>query len=451
MKNQKFNRRAFLVGVGTTGAVARSAAAQDVPQRTKRPSVMYDDIDVLVVGGGPAGIGAALGAARMGVKTLLVENHAFFGGVASYSLGMPIFQMRPDDKPRSDVHELVIEKLFNYGDLAVQFQDSGLSCNVDYLKVAVLDALDEVGCNYLVHTQAVDAVVEGNRVAGIVVGTKEGPRSILAKATVDCTGDADVAYFAGAETMKEVGSLSPMTLQLKITNIDMKTARGVNTMAVAEKAREKYPLVPKHWGLSKSPSSNSFYINHACTRDFGQFDGTDPEQLTKAETFARRQALQMVHAMREFGGKPLENAELIGTAPQIGVRETRRVKGGYVLTYEDAKTGQTFDDVVAWRSGRLDIGFVRNEAIKTHDVPYRAILPETTDGLLTAGRCISATHVAASAGKSMGNCVATGHAAGLAAALSAKKGIVPRDLDVAELQTALRADNVDLGRSRESQ
>ncbi len=451
MKNQKFNRRAFLVGVGTTGAVARSAAAQDVPQRTKRPSVMYDDIDVLVVGGGPAGIGAALGAARMGVKTLLVENHAFFGGVASYSLGMPIFQMRPDDKPRSDVHELVIEKLFNYGDLAVQFQDSGLSCNVDYLKVAVLDALDEVGCNYLVHTQAVDAVVEGNRVAGIVVGTKEGPRSILAKATVDCTGDADVAYFAGAETMKEVGSLSPMTLQLKITNIDMKTARGVNTMAVAEKAREKYPLIPKHWGLSKSPSSNSFYINHACTRDFGQFDGTDPEQLTKAETFARRQALQMVHAMREFGGKPLENAELIGTAPQIGVRETRRVKGGYVLTYEDAKTGQTFDDVVAWRSGRLDIGFVRNEAIKTHDVPYRAILPETTDGLLTAGRCISATHVAASAGKSMGNCVATGHAAGLAAALSAKKGIVPRDLDVAELQTALRADNVDLGRSRESQ
>jgi len=446
MRN-KVNRRAFLVGGGTVAAVARSASAQNVSQAAKRPSAMYDDIDVLVVGGGPAGIGAALGAARTGVKTLLIENHAFFGGVASYSLGMPIFQMRPDGKPRSDVHELLIEKLFNYGDLAVQFQGHGLSCNVDYLKVAVLDALDEVGCNYLVHTQAVDTIVEGNRVAGVVVGTKQGPRSILAKTTVDCTGDADVAYFAGAETMKEVGSLSPLTLQLKITNVDMRTARGVNMMAVAEKAREKYPLIPKYWGLSRSPSSNSFYINHACTRDFGEFDGTDPEQLTKAESFARRQALQMVHAMREFGGKPLENVELIGTSPQIGVRETRRVKGGYVLTYEDAKTGRQFDDVVAWRGGRLDIGFVRNEPIKTHDVPYRAILPERTDGLLTAGRCISATHVAASAGKSMGICVATGHAAGLAAALSAKKGIVPRDLDVAELQTALRADNVDLDRS----
>jgi succinate dehydrogenase/fumarate reductase flavoprotein subunit len=107
--------------------------------------------------------------------------------------------------------------------------------------------------------------------------------------------------------------------------------------------------------------------------------------------------------------------------------------------------------VIAWRSGFLDIGFVRLSKMKIHDVPYRAILPEKLDGLLMAGRCISATHVAASAGKSMGNCVATGHAAGLAAAMSVKKRCLPRELKVGQVQDALRADGVDLNRGGESQ
>ncbi len=127
------------------------------------------------------------------------------------------------------------------------------------------------------------------------------------------------------------------------------------------------------------------------------------------------------------------------------------MKGLYVLTEKDALSGQKFDDVIAWRSGLLGIGFVRLSKMKIHDVPYRAILPEKLDGLLMAGRCISATHVAASAGKSMGNCVATGHAAGLAAAMSAKKRCLPRELKVSQLQDALRADGVDLTRGGESQ
>ena len=143
----------------------------------------------------------------------------------------------------------------------------------------------------------------------------------------------------------------------------------------------------------------------------------------------------------------MRRIEWIGTGPQVSVRETRRVKGSYVLTEEDAMTGRTFDDAIAWRSGFLDPAgqkgakFVK---MKIHDVPYRAIVPEKVDGLLMAGRCISATHVAAAAGKSMGNCMATGHAAGVAAALCAKQGTVPRALAVAELQAALRADAVDL-------
>jgi ribulose 1,5-bisphosphate synthetase/thiazole synthase len=453
-RDQSISRRGFLAAgaaCATTTLVsppqaACAAAAEAKPAVALRANLpVFDAVDVLVVGGGPAGIGAALGAARQGAKTLLVENHAFFGGVGAWCLGMEINQMRPAGKPRSKIHELVIEKLRAYGDQAVRIGTHQLWCNVEYLKVALVDALDEVGCRYLVCMRAVDALVENNRVAGVVVGTKQGLLAIRAKAVVDCTGDADVVYFAGAETMKEVGSLSPMTLCLNVTNVSKAQVKRGNIAQVVRQARAKYPLIPGGWGLGSVGNSQScFYINHAGTKGLGQFDATDPVQRTQAECLSRRQAIQMVQAMREFGGADLANIELIGAGPQLGVRETRRVKGAYVLTEDDAKFGRQFADAIAWRSGFLDIGFVRFEKMKTHDVPYRAILPEKLDGLLVAGRCISATHVAASAGKSMGNCMATGHAAGLAAAMSAAKGCLPRDLSVAQLQDALRADNVDL-------
>jgi hypothetical protein len=220
---------------------------------------------------------------------------------------------------------------------------------------------------------------------------------------------------------------------------------------LAKKARAKYPLIPPGWGLGKVSNATSFYINHSGTRDLGQFDCTDPIERTQAECQSRRQVLQMTLAMREFGGEALKDIELIGTGTQIGVRETRRVKGPYVLTEDDALKGRKFDDGIAWRSGFLDIGFVRLAKMKIHDVPYRSILPEKLDGLLVAGRCISATHVAASAGKSMGNCVATGHAAGVAAAICAKQRRQPRELKVAALRDALRADGVDLDRAGDAQ
>jgi len=411
--------------------------------------------EVLVVGGGPAGIGAAIAAARSGTQTLLLERHAFFGGIASFCLGMPINQMLPGGRSRSQVHDLIIECLRAYGDRAVRVGDHQLWCNVEYLKVAVLDALERVGCRYLVHAHVVDAVAEGGRVTGVIVSTKDGPARIDAKVVVDCTGDADVAAFAGAETMKATaaeGGLSPMTLCLNITGIGAADPgrRGIGWTPPAE-AREKYPLIPDPWRLSPFPVSNGHYINHAGTRELGAFDGTSLEDLTRAECLSRRQAVQMVEAMRAFAGPPLRDAELVATGPQIGVRETRRVKGLYVLTEEDAKAGRSFDDAVAWRSGFLDIGFVRYERMKVHDVPYRALVPEKMDGLLTAGRCISATHVAASAGKSMGNCVATGHAAGLAAAIAGRAGCPPREIDVGQLQDALRHDGVDLNRAGDDQ
>ncbi|MHC4070548.1 MAG: FAD-dependent oxidoreductase [Planctomycetota bacterium] len=451
-KDNTVNRRKFLAatGAGAVGILARPVSAQSTLTIRSKAEIPYKP-EVLVVGGGPAGIGAALGAAASGTNTLLIEHHAFFGGVAAWCLGMPINQMRPGDRPRSKLHELLLAKLRAYGDQAIRVGQHQLWCNVDYLKVAVLDALDEVGCKYLVHTRAIDAIVEGDRIAGVVVATKRGPAVVRAKAIVDCTGDADVAYYAGAETMKEVGSLSPMTLCLNLTNVSKEQVRKAKIRDIARKAKQKYPLIPNSWSLGTVSNSSSFYVNHAGTRDLGQFDATDPVERTRAECQSRRQVLQMTLAMREFGGEELKDIELIGTGTQMGVRETRRVKGPYILTEQDAMEGRKFDDVIAWRSGFLDIGFVRLSKMKIHDVPYRSILPEKLEGLLMAGRCISATHVAASAGKSMGNCVATGHAAGLAAAMSAKNRCMPRELKVGQLQEALSADGVDLTRGGESQ
>jgi succinate dehydrogenase/fumarate reductase flavoprotein subunit len=454
-KHRKPNRREVLAAAGAAviGGAAFAAGGANVDEQ--RPAIQpsarldtLDQVDVLVVGGGPAGIGAALGAARKGVKTLLVENCSFFGGVGAWALGMPINQVRPEGKPRSAVHELLIQKIQAYGDQAVRTGKHELWCNVEYLKVAVLDALDQVGCRYLVHVRAADAILDNNRVIGVMISTKRGLKAIYAKAVVDCTGDADVSYYAGAETMTEAAGLMPMTLALALTNIDASKVKYSDVIDAIHNARKQCPLVPSGFlEINQIAHSHSWYINHSGTADMGRLDATDPQERTKAECASRRQALEMIQAIRGSDNPELNRIEWIGSGPQVSVRETRRVKGIYVITEEDAMAGRTFADAIAWRSGYLDPGGqpgAKFGKMMIHDVPYRAIVPEKIDGLLMAGRCISATHVGATAGKSMGNCMATGHAAGLAAAISAKQGITPRDVNVNELQAALRADGVDL-------
>ena len=413
---------------------------------------VLDSVDVLVVGGGPAGIGAALGAARAGADTMLVENHSFFGGVGAWMMGMEINQMRPGGKPRSVVHELLIEKLVACGDEAVVIgtvHGHELWCNVEYLKVAIVDALDAAGARYLVHIRAVDAVVEGHRVTGVIVGTKRGLMTIRAKVVVDCTGDADVASFAGAETMIEAKSLMPATLGLALANVDGAKVKSADIVSAIRRGRTKHPLIPAGF-LEIRPIARSrsmWFINHSGTADMGRVDVTDPVERTRAECQSRRQALQMARALREAENPSLQQIEWAGAGPQVSVRESRRVKGLYVITEQDTRTGQRFDDAVAWRAGWMDPGGEvggPSGDMKTYHVPYRALVPEKIDGLLVAGRCISTSHVAAAAAKSMGNCMATGHAAGLAASAAAARRIEPRAVNVSDLQARLRADGVPL-------
>ena len=403
-----------------------------------------ESFDVIVVGGGPAGCTAAAAAAREGARTLLVEATGALGGMGTSGLV-------PAWCPFSDLDKIIYkglaEKVFaaaKEGMAHVKSTDMDwVPIDPERLKRVYDDLVTEAGATVLFQTSLAAVDAEGGRVKALIFASKAGLRAYRAKVYIDCTGDADVAHFAGAVTMKETGSLSPSTLCLSVTNISAEQVRRAQLKDIGKRARRKYPLIPASWSLGPVAGGHAFFINHSGTRDLGQFDASDPFQFSDAECKSRRQALQMIQAMREFGGESLRFAELTGTGPQMGVRETRRVKGVYVLTEDDALSGRKFEDAVAWRSGYLDIGFVRLEKMRIHEVPYRALLPEKLEGLLSAGRCISATHVAASAGKSMGKCMATGHAAGIAAALAVEKKVSPRDVKVADIQRALRADGVD--------
>ena len=249
MKKGKLNRRRFFTtaGLATAGLAASGRGCTTSPSILRKPETL-ERVDVLVVGGGPAGIGAALGAARKGVHTMIIENQSFFGGVAAWMMGMMINEIRPRGRPRSFVHEQLISKIAAYGDQAIRFGHHEIWCNVEYLKVGILDALEETACKYLVHAGAVDAVVQNNRITGVVIGTKGGLKEIRAKVVVDCTGDADVAYFAGAETMTDPDDVMPQTLGLLLSNVDEEKLPP-NDMRKRIQGRihdslEEYPLNP---------------------------------------------------------------------------------------------------------------------------------------------------------------------------------------------------------------
>ncbi len=410
------------------------------------------EVDVLVAGGGPAGLGAALGAAHHGAGVLLVERMAFLGGVGAIGLGMTSNQMRPGGEPRGKVHEALIERLERFGEVALRIEEHALVTNVEYLKLAALQALEDAGCDYLLYAPVIEALVADDAVSGAVLATRGGPARVAAKRVVDATGDGDVAYLAGCPTAKGRegdGFLSPMTSLFVLGGVDPaaveeyeRASQGWRPL-LAEGRAAGYE-VPDRVDITRAVHPSAIVVNHSGTRVHGVFDGTSSRDLTRAERIMRQQAVDFLRLVQDRRVPGFGHAYLEQVSAWAGVRETRRIVGEYVLTEEDAKSGARFPDAIARRYGFLDVGFVRFEGMAPHDVPYRALIPRQVDNLLASGRNISTTHVAMSAGKSMGNCMATGHAAGAAAALSIRAGVTPRQLDVGLLRRALLEDGVPL-------
>ena len=424
-----------------------------------------DTFDVIVAGGGPAGIGAALASAMNGAKTLLLESKAFFGGVAAVSGWMPMNRLTLDGGSRGGVHELFVKKLRDMGPDASRegkktwVDGDGLHIHPDYLRLAVMELLEESGCQYCLHSPVTGVEMDKNRIHKVICDGKYGKHTYHAKTFVDATGDGDVAFYAGATVMKgreDDGVYMPITVGFVIGNVDEErlfAALNGNSNAYTDDIRaaavEGY-TTSIFYSFDRTTVPGIVSVNNGGMENIGIVDATDIRDVNVSERTGLQVALDFIKIVREKKLPGLENCYLVRTGADLGVRETRRILGDYVMTLEDSQTGKEFEDVVARRYGTIDPGGLSEDKnyhgsiVNGHAYPYRCMLPKGVDGLLVAGRCASLTHLGLTVCKSMGNMMGIGQAAGVAAALSAKENVLPRELDVHEIQDTLRGMNVAL-------
>jgi hypothetical protein len=422
--------------------------------------------DVIVCGGGPAGIGAALASVKQGAKTLLLEEKGFFGGVASVSGWMPMNRLLLNGGTRGGVHDVFVGKLKSMGPDAsregkVSWVDGdGLHIHPDYLRLAVLELMEDTGCFYRLHSPVTDVVMDGNRIVKVISDAKYGKAEFTAKVFVDATGDGDVAFHAGATMLKgreEDGVFMPVTLGFVVANVDEeKLFKGLGELGhkqftdrIKDGEKDGYS-VSVFYSFDRTTVPGVISVNNGGQRDIGIIDATDVRNLNVAERTGLQVAVDFVKIVREKKLPGLGNCYLVRTGAALGVRETRRIVGDYVLTLEDSQKGTEFDDVVARRYGTIDPGGLKEDkdyhgSIRSgHAYPYRAMLPKGVEGLLVAGRCASLTHLGLTVAKSMGNMMGIGQAAGVAAALAAQESTTPRKLDVRKIQQQLRSSGVVL-------
>ncbi len=419
-----------------------------------------EEFDVIVAGGGPAGLGAAAAAAKQGARTLLLESGAFPGGVSPLAPWMPVNRLFLDGGSRG-VHQLFADALAGYGqDAAIpgrinKIDGDGLNPHPEYFELAACRVLEGLGCSYRFHSPVIGVTKESDTVTGLLVHGKRGVEVFHGKTIVDATGDADVAYFAGAEMVtgrEDDGGMMFVSLCFALANCDPDIffdSQGWGDAVAAAAEAGSYRMA-RWYGPNRTTIPGVIGVNNGGPVDAGNIDATDAGALTLVERLGLEVALDFVRICRDFSVPGLEQCHLMRTGAAAAVRETRRIVGDYVLTLEDCCAGVEFDDVVARRYGAVDPAGSDStkgiEMISGHAYPYRSMLPKGIEGLLVAGRCGSTTHMGQTAGKSMGNMMDLGQAAGVAAALSSRQGVTPRALDVTNIQNALVEMGVPLYR-----
>lgn len=437
-------------------------------------------VDVAVVGSGPAGIAAAISAARNGARTVLIERFGFVGGnltaglvgpcMTSYSLdgqtqlikGVFDELILRMEKEGNAIHPSKVPANSPYCGFIEYGHDKVAPFEPEAVKTTALEMLLEAGVEVLLHTHVIAPRVEGHTVTGLFISSKSGVESVEATVVVDCSADADVVAGAGGATVfgrDEDGLVQPMTLFFRMTGVDDEVVEKYVTEArefrpfssiVAEGRKSGEFTVPKHAiGLYKTLRPGVWRMNN--TRIQG-VSGIDVADLTRAEIEGRAQVEELVGFLRKRV-PGFANATLLDTASTVGVRETRRMVGEYTLTLEDLETGRHFDDVIALCGYPVDIhsptgidGRLEDDpTANIYEIPYRTLVPETLDGVVVAGRAVSATHEALAAIRVMPPAFATGQAAGTAAAIAVADGVEPRAVNVDKLQSRLLDDDAYLG------
>ncbi len=388
-------------------------------------TVVSGEYDVVVVGAGPAGVCAAIAAARNGAKTLLVERYGFLGGMWSAGLIIPLF----DYENKSYVVTEIVDNI-------KRKNGWGGFCNIAFDFEIMKQVLDELitdsGCELLLHTFFAGAFVEDDTVKGIFVQNKSGRSLIRAKVVIDCTGDGDVAASAGVPFTigRDSDNLcQPATCMFMLSGVDFvqQTPYHVHDLVVeaSEKCGVPFPFSYKRPFVLPIPNSDR------CVVMWSHIRGTvpmDAQGFSQTEMASRREIRQIVDYLQKYV-PTFANAKLVAIAAQTGVRESRHIHGKYTLTCDDCVAGAKFEDAICNVSFSIDLhkpdtneqDNIRVE--EPYQIPYRCLVPINREGLLVAGRCISGTYESSGSYRVTGNCMATGQAAGVAASLTVKNNI----------------------------
>jgi len=410
--------------------------------------------DVLVIGSGSAGATAAITAAREGASVALVERYGFMGGISTQVLDTFYGFYTPGQQPRKvvgGIPDLVVDELLRRGKAVLRPNTYGAGQGITYdpetLKLIWERLATAAGVRILYHTFVVDALMEGDRVAGVVAVNKGGFVQLKARVVIDASGDADVAAAAGVPYESAAdGPVQSLTTTFRLLNVDVARARAVRKdelhALMARAIEDGYALPRREGSVHITPLDGVMATN--MTR-VANIDATDPEQLTRAEIEGRRQAEEYARFLIERV-PGYERAVLGSLSTQIGVRESRRIFGAYRLTRADVLGARKFADAIARCGAPIEDHHAGSDTIweylpegETYDIPYRCLLPEKVEGLLVAGRCLSAEHDAHASVRSMGQCMAMGQAAAVAATLAARQDCPPREVPTGDLQARLRA------------
>ncbi len=444
-------------------------SARDVP--------VYGEFDVVVLGGGPAGLAASVSASNNGASVLLVERYGFLGGMGTAG-GVTNFAGlygRKNGEMRQVVHGVVDELLARMASMGglnrpqdgMQGRIRVQSYDVSILKCAADQMLVASGVQILFHAWAAAVVMQESKIDALLVETKSGRRAVRAANFIDCSGDADLAHFAGVPC--EVGDgqgsgLFPTTM-FRVGHVEPDAALSAvgefaainQAMAKAQEDKPGKYRFPREGAIlrpQKNPTEWRANVTQIANAQGNAMDATDARQLSDGELAGRQQVMDYFDFLRhEIPG--FANASLVDIAAQIGIRESRRVVGQYVLTGEDILASSRFNDVIginAWPmelhvAGKIEWQFPRNSGTADgqvdNDLPWRMLVPNEVKNLLVAGRCASMTHEGQSAARVSGSCFVMGQAAGTAAAmLGASQSFI--DMDVKALQHRLKHDGACL-------
>ena len=415
--------------------------------------------DVVVAGSGPAGICAAVAAAREGAKVALVERYGVVGGNLTTGYVGPILGMVSKGTMRDELVEL----------LGVPENDmigvTGRAHDFEMAKIRLMQFVNHPNIDVYLQTTVTDVIKEGDTLKGIVATSGEGQFALLGKVTVDATGDGLVSFLAGATTEKgrEDGLMQPVTLEFTIDGVD--ESKGVICIGDVDDVRlgdERFLDYCKRLSLEGEIPERIAAVRLHPTTHSGQrqvnttqvngIDMTRVDHIFKADLELREQILTLLNFFhKHIPG--YENCRVISSGTTTGVRETRRVIGDYIITAEEMAAGCRFEDVIVHRAEFIvDIhnpegSGQAEEHIQycdPYDLPYRCFTPKGIENLYTAGRCISGTHRAHASYRVMSICMAMGEAVGIAAAMCSQSGCTPRELSVKELQNRLTSKGIEL-------